>query len=164
MFLFGNTLTNFKYNFNKYFLLDYDCKTEYIRIRDKITKSCVVNIKLPFIISECNEDLLKSLYIQIFKYESAFNLRYEQSEFKLFKLVYNSLNSYYNNIIQIRNDIDIDIQNITNYLSVEHANNLCFNRKPSNYFLQSLDYINDKNKNLYHLNIYAIQQNQFLIK
>jgi hypothetical protein len=164
MFLFGNTLTHFKCNFNKYFLLDYDCKTEYIRIRDKITKSCVLNIKLPFIISECNEDLLNSLYIQIFKYDSAFHLRYEQSEFKLFKRVYNSLNLYYKNIIQYRNDINIDMQKISTYLSIEHSNNLYFNRKPSDFFLQSLDCIDAKNKSLQHLNIYAIQQNQFLIK
>ncbi len=90
MNLFGLKFNNFCKIFQKYFIVEYvlvSTTTPCIRIRDKITKSCVINAKLPFVISEEYNDLLRSLYIHIFKHTDSFHLRYEPHEFKLYNRV-----------------------------------------------------------------------------
>lgn len=164
MFLFGNKISSFKHNFSKYFMLNYDSTKQCTRIIDKISKSCVVNVKLPFIISETHDDLLKSLYIQIFKYDCAFHLRYDDEEFELFNHVYTSLDTYYKNVINPRDTIYNKIDDLSFDVAIEHANNMFFKREPSLHFLNTLDRIDLQNKCATSLNIYSIQENKFLIR
>lgn len=164
MLLFGIKINSFKHNFSKYFVLNYDSTTQCTRIIDKITKSCVVNVKLPFIISETRDDLLKSLYIQIFKYDCAFNLRYDEEEFDLFNHVYRGLEMYYRNVITPRDKLYKKIDDIAFDTSIEHANNLYFKRDPTLNFLKSLESIDVQNKCINSLNVFSIEENKFIIQ
>lgn len=160
MFLFGcGNVQVFKHNILKYFVVEYDSLARAVRIRDKITKSCAANVKLPFIISEADEDLLTSLYIQIFKYDCAFHLRHDKDDFRLFQDVHKSLGAYYKNVIEPRDTVYTRLEEVSNELAVEHSNNVCFQRKPTSHFRNRVEMLSAQHMSL---NTYSIQENKFL--
>lgn len=157
MFLFGcGNLNVFKHNILKYFVVEYDSLAQHVRIRDKITKSCAANVRLPL---ETDDDVLTSLYIQIFKYDCAFHLRHDEDDFKLFQDVHKSLGAYYTNVIQPRDEVYTHLEKVSTELAVEHANNVCFQRKATPSFRNRVEMLSARHSSL---NTYSIQQNKFL--
>lgn len=164
MILFGhNTFNMFRQHFIKYFSVEYSTHCDIVRIRDNYTQSCILNVKLPLLISRQQEDILKSLYIQIFKFDSAFPLRYDIEDANMFEHVYNTIHKYYDEYICKRLDIEKEIHKSTRHVAIEHANNLFFNRLPSHCFKESIKEIEYHNNILREFTNQSINNNEFLI-
>lgn len=160
MNLYGISFSVFQNIFTKYFYIEYI--SEHIRIRDKVSKNCIVNIKLPFIISESYSDLLKSIYIQIFKHEDSFHLRYDEEDFELYNDVRTRLDKYIP-IILTREKQHLESYDLVKDVALEHANNIYFDRKPSQYMKNSLEKICKLNKHVADLNQQLLYTNKILV-
>lgn len=161
MILYGINFNLFQNIFTKYFYIEYISK--HIRIRDIVSKNCIINIKLPFIISESYSDLLKSLYIQIFKHADSFHLRYDQEDFNLYNYVRTHLDKYIHLIILDREKQNLEYDNLVKDVAIEHANNVYFDRTPSLNMKHSLNKIYKLNTHVTNLNQELLYTNKFLV-
>jgi hypothetical protein len=161
MNLYGVDFNVFQNIFTKYFYIEYISK--HIRIRDIVSKNCIINIKLPFLISENYSDLLKSLYIQIFKHSDSFHLRYEQEDFELYNYVRTQLDEYIYSIILNRENQNLEFDNLIKDIALEHANNVYFGRIPSMNMKHSLNKIYKLNTHIVELNRELSYTNKFLV-
>ncbi len=161
MNLYGISFSVFQNIFTKYFYIEYI--SEHIRIRDIVSKNCIINVKLPFIISENYSDLLKSVYIQIFKHADSFHLRYDQEDFELYNNVRTQLDKYIYSIVLNREKQHLESYNLVKDVALEHANNVCFGRKPSLDMKNSLNKICKLNKHVSDLNQELLYTNKFLV-
>lgn len=84
MQLFGLSLPVFIVQFHKLFCIEYT--QGIIRIRDRDTMSCIVNVTLPIILGDSIPDLLHSMYICIFKYECEYDLKYSKKMYRKVKI------------------------------------------------------------------------------
>lgn len=105
MNLFGLKLPVFVVQFKRLFCIEYD--SGIIRIRDKVTKTSLVNCKLPLLISDDEQDIMTSLYICIFKYECQYECKYSK---KLYKRVKQVLESFINDVIPYRKNLQHLVQ------------------------------------------------------
>ena len=149
MSLFGSKFNVFKKIFTRLFHLEYI--SSYIRLYDIITNTCIINIKLPFIVSDEYEDLITSLYIQIFKHSDSFYLRYDEEEFNLYNKVRTTIDDYIS--------INIEREQLYKYLqplildtSIERSHNLFFKRIPSEYFIENVSKICELNSKIERIN------------
>lgn len=161
MSLFGNSFDLFKNRFTKLFHIEYQLGC--IRLRDLVTKSCIINIRLPFIISEEYQDLLTSLYIQIFKHPDSFYLRYDQEDFQLYNTVREIIDKYME-IHQKREQLTHQIYKKVTNCSIERSNNLFFNRSPSNNLKMNVDKVYQLNKRVDAINYKLLETSHPIIQ
>lgn len=85
MQLFGLSLPVFIVQFHKLFYIEYT--QGIIRIRDRDTMSCIVNIvALPIILGDSIQDLLRSMHLCVFKYECEYDLKYSKKLYRKVKM------------------------------------------------------------------------------
>ena len=124
MTLFGLKLPEFVVQFKRLFCIEYD--SGLIRIRDKNTRTSLVNCKLPLLIDVGEQEMLTSLYICIFKYECEYECKYSK---KLYRRVRRILESFLKNIIPFRQNYQSLVQEClldavhSKYHDVEYINN-----------------------------------------
>lgn len=162
MNLFGLDFKTFKKRFEEFFLIEY--ASSHIRIRDKVSKNCIINVELPYIISESIEDLIKSLYIQIFKYVDNFNLRYDQDEFELYNHIRKELEYYNDCILGKRNKISEEFYSLVRDLAIDQSNNLYFKREPGIHVKMNLKSVEKMNKYLMYIEEEAIHHHKIIVQ
>lgn len=100
MQLFGLSLPVFLVQFNKLFCIEYT-QQGIIRIRDKDTMSCIVNVTLSIILGDTIQDLLRSLHLCIFKYECEYDDLIFSSK-KVYRKVKKSIDNFIHDIYSER--------------------------------------------------------------
>ena len=72
--LYGLTMTTFYNRATPIFDLVYACKN-IIRIYDKKTRLCIVNMRVPFIIDKTDLGLFRAVFLHHFKYECTYDCK-----------------------------------------------------------------------------------------
>lgn len=166
---FGHNFTVYSRVFSKYFIVN--CETRIngkylVRIKDKVTNSCIMNVYLNSIISSSSHDILRTLYLEIFKYEDCFSLRHHHYEYNRYIIVYQTLSKYFNEIIKPRDKLELEIDNMGRHFALDHAHNLFYNSQPSstmNVMLKQLSYNNCKWNRINDESLYRHKSTVFVI-
>lgn len=161
MIFFGLDYKTFRCKFEEYFTVEHI--SSFIKIRDRVSKNCIVHFKIPFIISESKEDLIKSIYIQIFKHVDSFYLRYDDEEFKMYNKIRKNVDEYSKLYLKKRDKLSIDFYNLVKEMAMNQANNLCYNRIPGKYMYDDINTASKLGKKIKDLDEEATYQNKILV-
>jgi len=161
MNFFGLDYKTFQKLFEEYFTIEYI--SSFIKIRDRVSKNCIVHFEIPFVISESKEDLIKSIYIQVFKHTDSFYLRYDPEEFDMYNKIRKNVDKYSTTFLSKRNKLSIDFYTLVKDLAINQSNNLCYGRIPNKAMLNEIDIASKLGKRIKDLNEEAMYQNKILV-
>lgn len=161
MNFFGLDYKTFQKKFEEYFTIEYI--SSFIKIRDKVSKNCIVIFKIPFVISESKEDLIKSIYIQIFKHVDSFYLRYDPEEFEMYNKIRKDVDKYSKTYLVPRNKLSIDFYTLVKELAINQSNNLCYGRIPNAAILNEINIASKLGKRIKELDDVIMYQNKILV-
>lgn len=161
MNFFGLDYKTFQKLFEEYFTIEYI--SSFIKIRDRVSKNCIVHFEIPFVISESKEDLIKSIYIHIFKHMDSFYLRYDPEEFQMYNKIRQEIDDYSKSFLTKRDKLSIDFYTLVKDLAINQSNNLCFGRIPNRAILNEIDIASKLGKIIKELDDEAMYQNKILV-
>lgn len=161
MNFFGLDYKTFQKLFEEYFTIEYI--SSFIKIRDRVSKNCIVHFEIPFVISESKEDLIKSIYIQVFKHTDSFYLRYDPEEFDMYNKIRKNVDRYSTTFLTKRNKLSINFYTLVKDLAINQSNNLCYGRIPNKAMLNEIDIVSKLGKRIKDLDEEAMYHNKILV-